>query len=150
MAYFIWPWCLLGGYSAQAIKECIDYELKSADIPYVLANFCKLLSLTYYNCNTVAQSPFLQGPLSFIFRTRLADIEWLSRKIWGKNFAFSPGSARVGLYSRIPITAPYICLLIHFKFFSWPSIKARNFIFKFTHLQTTLALRTSRSVLPDF
>ena len=35
-------------YSAQAIKECIDYELKSADNPYVLTNFCKLLSLTYY------------------------------------------------------------------------------------------------------
>ena len=34
--------------SAQAIKECIDYELKSADNPYVLTNFCKLLSLTYY------------------------------------------------------------------------------------------------------
>jgi hypothetical protein len=37
-----------GGYSAQAIKECIDYEVKSADNPYVLTNFCKLLSLTYY------------------------------------------------------------------------------------------------------
>ena len=36
-----------GGYSAQAIKGCIDYELKSADNPYVLTNFCKLLSLTY-------------------------------------------------------------------------------------------------------
>ena len=34
--------------SAQAIKECIDYELKSADNPYVLTNFCKLLSLTSY------------------------------------------------------------------------------------------------------
>ena len=41
------PPCL-GGYSAQAIKECIDYELKSADNPCVLTNFCKLLSLTYY------------------------------------------------------------------------------------------------------
>jgi hypothetical protein len=51
MAYFILPWCLLGGYSAQAIKECKEYELKSADDPYVLANFCKLLSLTYYKGN---------------------------------------------------------------------------------------------------
>ena len=41
----------VGGYSAQAIKECIDYELKSADNPCVLTNFCKLLSLTYYNTN---------------------------------------------------------------------------------------------------
>ena len=49
MAYFIWPWCLPGGYSAQAIKECIVYERKSADNSYVLKNFCKLLSLTYYN-----------------------------------------------------------------------------------------------------
>ena len=49
MVYFIWPWCLPGGYSTQAIKECIDYELKSADNPYVLTNFCKLLSLTYYS-----------------------------------------------------------------------------------------------------
>ena len=48
MAYFIRHWCLPGGYSAQAIKECIDYELKSADNPYALTNFCKLLSLTYY------------------------------------------------------------------------------------------------------
>ena len=37
MAYFIWPCCLLGGYSAQAIKECIGYELKYADNPYVKA-----------------------------------------------------------------------------------------------------------------
>ena len=47
-------WCLLGGYSAQAFKECIDYEVKevkSADIPYVLTNLCELLSLTYYNLN---------------------------------------------------------------------------------------------------
>ena len=51
MAYFIQPLCLPGGYSAQAIKECIDYELKSADNPCVLTNFCKLLSLTYYNTN---------------------------------------------------------------------------------------------------
>ena len=29
----IWTWCALGGYSAQAIKECIEYELKSADNP---------------------------------------------------------------------------------------------------------------------
>ena len=29
------------GYSAQAIEECIDYELKSADNPYVPMNFCK-------------------------------------------------------------------------------------------------------------
>ena len=36
------------GYSPQAIKECIDYEPKSADNPYVLTNFCKLLSLNYY------------------------------------------------------------------------------------------------------
>ena len=48
MAYFIWPWCLPGGYSAQAIKGCIDYKLKSADNLYVLTNVCKLLSLTYY------------------------------------------------------------------------------------------------------
>ena len=48
MACFIWPWCLPGGYSARAIKECIDYELKSAENPYVLTNFCKLLSWTYY------------------------------------------------------------------------------------------------------
>ena len=50
--FFIWPWCLLGGYSAQAIKECIDYELKSADNLYVLMNFCKLLSLTYYTSDS--------------------------------------------------------------------------------------------------
>jgi len=43
MAYFIWPWCVFGGYSAQAIEECIDYQLASADNPYVLTNFCKLL-----------------------------------------------------------------------------------------------------------
>ena len=49
MANFIWPWCFPGGYSAQTIKECIDYELKSADNPYVLTTFCKLLSLTYYS-----------------------------------------------------------------------------------------------------
>ena len=48
MAYVIQPWCLPGGYSDQAIKECIDYELISADNPYVLKNFFKLLSLTYY------------------------------------------------------------------------------------------------------
>ena len=42
MAYCIWPLCLPGGYSAQAIKECKDYELKSDDNPYVLTNFCKL------------------------------------------------------------------------------------------------------------
>ena len=29
MAYLILPWCQFGGYSAQAIKECIDNELKS-------------------------------------------------------------------------------------------------------------------------
>ena len=45
---FLWPWCLSDGYSAQAIKECIDYELKSSDNSYVLTNFCKLLSLTFY------------------------------------------------------------------------------------------------------
>ena len=39
----------LGGYSAQAIKECIDYDLKSANNPYVLTNFCQLLSLTCYS-----------------------------------------------------------------------------------------------------
>ena len=33
-------------------SECIDYELKSADNPYVLTNFCKLLSFTYYNIRT--------------------------------------------------------------------------------------------------
>ena len=48
MAYFMWPWCLLGDYLAQAIKECIHYELTSAYNPYVRTNFCKLLSLTYY------------------------------------------------------------------------------------------------------
>ena len=32
---------LLGGYSAQVIKECVNYELKSADNPCVLTNFCK-------------------------------------------------------------------------------------------------------------
>ena len=50
MAHFIWPWCLLGGYSSQAIKE-LNYELKLADDP------CKLLSLTYYNLSgfTVTQ-----------------------------------------------------------------------------------------------
>ena len=47
MAYFTQPWCLLGGYSAQVIRKCIDYELKSTDNPYLLTNFCKLLSLTY-------------------------------------------------------------------------------------------------------
>ena len=52
MAYFIWPWCLPGDYSAQAIKEYIDYELKYADNPYVL---CKLLSLTYYNLTALRQ-----------------------------------------------------------------------------------------------
>ena len=30
---------------AQAIKEYINYELKSADNPYVLTNFCKLPTL---------------------------------------------------------------------------------------------------------
>ena len=49
MAYFIWPWCLLGGYSAQAIKESLDYELKTADNPYVLTNFWKLCSLTWFS-----------------------------------------------------------------------------------------------------
>ena len=33
-------------------KEFIDYELKSADNPYVLTNFCKLLSLTHYTKKT--------------------------------------------------------------------------------------------------
>ena len=46
--YDLGDWCLLGGYSSRAIKECIDYELKSADNPYVLTKICKLLSLTYY------------------------------------------------------------------------------------------------------
>ena len=32
---------------------CIDYELKSADNLYVLTNFCKLLSLTYYTSHTL-------------------------------------------------------------------------------------------------
>ena len=32
-----------GGYSAQAIKGCIDYELKSADNLYVLPFFCQLI-----------------------------------------------------------------------------------------------------------
>ena len=40
-------WC----YSAQAIKERTIYELKFADCPYVLTNFCKLLSLTFYSSN---------------------------------------------------------------------------------------------------
>ena len=34
------------------LKKCIDYEPKSADNPNVLANFCKLLSLTYYSWGT--------------------------------------------------------------------------------------------------
>ena len=46
---YSWIPFLLGGYSAQAIKEYMDYELKSANNPYVLTNFCKLLSLTYSN-----------------------------------------------------------------------------------------------------
>ena len=29
---------VLGGYLAQAIKECGDYELKFADNPYLLTN----------------------------------------------------------------------------------------------------------------
>ena len=56
MAYIIWPWCLLGGYSAQAIKECIDYELKSAD--NVVTIFCKLLSLTYISNQTAENNSF--------------------------------------------------------------------------------------------
>ena len=38
---------LLDDCSAQAIKESIDYELKSADNPYVLTNFCRLLSFVF-------------------------------------------------------------------------------------------------------
>ena len=38
MAYFIWPWWLFGGYSAQAIKEFVGQKLKSADNPYVSTN----------------------------------------------------------------------------------------------------------------
>ena len=49
MAYLNRPWCPPGGYSAQAIKEYIDYELKCADNPYILTDFFKLLSLTYYS-----------------------------------------------------------------------------------------------------
>ena len=33
------------------IKKCIDQELKSADNPWVLTNFHKLLSSTYYSKN---------------------------------------------------------------------------------------------------
>ena len=33
----------IGAYSAQAIKGCIDYDLKSADNLYVLPVFCQLL-----------------------------------------------------------------------------------------------------------
>ena len=50
MVYFEEPWRILGsGYSAQVTKECIDYEFKSADNPYLPTNFCKLLSLTHYS-----------------------------------------------------------------------------------------------------
>ena len=52
MAYFVWPWCQFSGYSAQTINKCIDYELESADNPYALTKFCKLLSLTYYKRHT--------------------------------------------------------------------------------------------------
>ena len=38
------------------VKECIDYEHKSADNPYVLTNFCKLLSVTYYNYSRLVRS----------------------------------------------------------------------------------------------
>ena len=70
MAYFIRPWCLLGGYSAQAIKECIDYEFKSAGNPKVLTNFCKLLSLTYYSHKT-----FLQNSWNFFALQLVKSIE---------------------------------------------------------------------------
>ena len=46
-------------YSAQAIKECIDYELESAENPHTLMNFCKPLSLTYYKLNPSFQVPNL-------------------------------------------------------------------------------------------
>ena len=42
-------WLTLYDLSASlvAYQKCIDQKLKSADNPYVLTNFCKLLSLTY-------------------------------------------------------------------------------------------------------
>jgi hypothetical protein len=49
MAFFIQHWCLPGGYLAQAIKGCIDYELKFADNLYVLPVFLPTNPLAYYN-----------------------------------------------------------------------------------------------------
>ena len=48
----LWPILYHLGASLVATQlrqiRCIYYEIKSADNPYVLTNFCKLLSLTYY------------------------------------------------------------------------------------------------------
>jgi hypothetical protein len=81
MAYFVWPWCLPGGYSAQAIKECIDYELKSTNNPYVLTKFWKLLSLAYYSPGWCTTDNLSYTIFSFSLRRSIMQtVYYLTRK----------------------------------------------------------------------